>query len=264
MWDTQVLVVAQLRQYGVRDGADAHLECRTVLDQGGAVFADGFFGGVRLREVRLDQRFVILYEDVDLRGVDHGLPECAGDIFVYDGDHVLGGLHGGQRCVDRRAERYEAVLVGRRHLDHRHIAGYCAAAVEALRLAQENRNIVGIAALGDFADVAAHEERIELEYAFELLVGIGCRAFGVQVVDVDILQFAGLAACAHGVDQALGGRSHGAQVDVVARFDNLDGLFGGRKFDLGSHFYFKFVFWFWLAFPFADFSRTKFLMALSV
>ena len=91
------------------------------------------------------------------------------------------------------------------------------------------------------------------------------RAFpGVQVVDVDILQFAGLAACAHGVDQALGGRSHGAQVDVVARFDNLDGLFGGRKFDLGSHFYFKFVFWFWLAFPFADFSRTKFLMALSV
>ena len=44
----------------------------------------------------------------------------------------------------------------------------------------------------------------------------------------------------------------------------ISGFFGSGKFDLGSHFYFKFVFWFWLAFPFADFSRTKFLMALSV
>ncbi len=239
--DAEVLVAAQLRQHGIGNGADAHLQRRAVLDQGCAVLADGRLGLVRLGEVRLHQRSVVLHEIVDLRRVDHGLSEGAGNVLVHHGEHVIGGLHGGQRRVYRGAERYEAVFVGRRYLNHRHVAGNRAAAVQALRLAQENRNVVGVAALRHFADVAAHEERVELEHAFEFLVGIGRRAFGVQVVDVYVLQFTGLAARAHGVDKALGSRSHGTQVYVVARFDNLDGFFGSGKFDLGSHFYFKFV-----------------------
>ena len=75
----------------------------------------------------------------------------------------------------------------------------------------------------------------------ELRVGIGCRALGVQVVDVYILQLARLAACAHGVDEALGCRCYGAQVDVVARLDDLDGLLRCREFDLGVHCVCKFL-----------------------
>ena len=183
----------------------------------------------------LHERGVVLDEEVDLRHRDHGLAERTGNVLVYHGDHVVGALDGGQRGIDRRAERYEAVLVRGRNLDHGHVARYGAATVETLCLAQEDRNVVGISALGHLADVAAHEERVELEDAFELLVGIGGRALGVEVVDVYILQFTGFAALAHGVDQALGSRSYGAQMHVIARLDDLDGLFGGGKFDLCVH-----------------------------
>ena len=44
------------------------------------------------------------------------------------------------------------------------------------------------------------------------------------MVDVDVLQLTGLAARAHGVDKALRSRSHGTQMDVVARFDHFDHL----------------------------------------
>ena len=222
--DTQILVTHQLRQHGVRNGADAHLQRGAVLDQFGAVAADAGLDLVGLGEVRLDERLVVLHEGVDLRHRDHRLTERTGHVLVDDGDHVVGHLDGAQRSVDRGAERYVAVLVRGRHLNHRHVAGYGSATVEALRLAQEDRNVVGIAALGILADVGAHEEGVELEDAVELLGSIGCRALGVEVVDMYVPEFAGTSAAAHGLDQTLRCRCHGAQMHVVAGLDDLDGF----------------------------------------
>ena len=144
---------------------------------------------------------------------------------------MVGALDGGQRGVDRRAERNVPVLVGRTNLDHRYVARHGAAAVELLRLAEEDGDVVGVAALGDLTHVGADEERIELEDARELGIGVGRRTLGVEMVDVDVLQLTGLAARAHGVDKALRSRSHGTQMDVVARFDHFDRLFGGDEMD---------------------------------
>ena len=94
-----------------------------------------------------------------------------------------------------------------------------------------------MAALRHLADVRAHEERVELEHALEFGIGIGRRTLSVEVMDVYVFQFAGLAALAHGVDQALGCRCHRAQVHVVTRFDDLDGLFGRGEMDgFSSHY----------------------------
>ena len=189
----------------VRNGSDAHLQRRAVLDQGCAVASDGRLDLIRLREFGLDQRGVVLHEQVDLRQRDHRLSESAGNILVHHGDHIVGTLHGGQRSVDRRTQRYITVLVGRADLNHRHIARNGSAAIQFLRFAQEDGNVVGIAALRHLADVRAHEERVELEHALEFGIGIGCRTLGVQVMDMHVLQFAGFAALAHRVDQTLGG-----------------------------------------------------------
>ena len=239
--DAEVLMAAQLAENRIRNGPDAHLERCAVLDQRGAVLADGRLDLVRLGEFRFDQRGVVLHEEVDLRGVDHGLTEGARNVFVHHGDHIIGALHGRQRGVDGGSERYEAVFVGRADLDHRHVARNGSAAVQTLCLAQENRNVIGIAALGYLADVRTHEEGVELEYAFEFRIGVGSGTLRVQVMDVHVLQFSGLAAFAHGVDQALGSRCHRAEVDMVARFDDLDGLFRSRKMDWVSHYCQKIV-----------------------
>jgi hypothetical protein len=51
-------------------------------------------------------------------------------------------------------------------------------------------------------------------------------------MDADILQFAGLAAAAEGLDEDLGRTGHAAQVDVVTALDDLDGFVSGDEFDI--------------------------------
>ena len=238
--DTQVLVVAELCQNRIRNSADTHLKRRTVFDQGRAVLADAGFDLVGFGEMCLFQRGIVLYEEVDFRRVDHCVAERTGNVLVHHCDHRTSRFHGCQGRIDRGAERNVAVFVGRRYLDHRYVARYRAAAIELLGFAQKDGNVVRIAALRHFAHVPAHEERVELEDAFELRIGIGSRPFRVQVVDVHILEFVVGAAFAHGLNQALGGRSDRAEVNMVTRFDDFHG-FGCRcEFNLSVHFFFSY------------------------
>lgn len=105
-------MVAQLCQHGVGNGADTHLQRSAVLDERRAVLADGRLNLVGLGEVCLHERRVVLNEEVDFRDVNHRVTEGAGNVLVHDGNDVLGRLDGSQRGVDRRAQRYVAVLVG--------------------------------------------------------------------------------------------------------------------------------------------------------
>ena len=239
--DTQIPVVAQLGQYGIGDRTDTHLQRRSVFDQRGAVPADGLLRFARLGEFRFDQRLIILHEHVDFRHRNDGIAERPGNILVHDGDDDLGGLYGSQRGIDRRTERHITVLVGRTNLNHRHIARHGAATIQALRLREEDRNIIGIAALRHLTDVAAHEKRIELENPFELGIGVRCRAFGVEMVHMHMLQLAGLAARAHRLDQTLRCRRNRTQMDMVARFDDLHGLFSRCEFDRSIHYFPSFL-----------------------
>ena len=234
--DTQVLMVAQLRQHGVGNGSDAHLQRRAVLDQFGAVRADSLLHVARFGELRLDERLVVLHEQVDLRQGNHRLTEGTGNVLVHHGDHMVGAFDSRQRSVDRRSQRNVAVLVRRADLNHRHVAGHRTRPVQLLRFAQKDRNVIGVAALRHLPDIRADEERIELEDTLELRVGIGRRPFGVQMVHVDVLQLAGLAAGAHGLDEALRGRSHRTQMDMIARLDDLHGLLGRCEFDRSIHY----------------------------
>ena len=61
------------------------------------------------------------------------------------------------------------------------------------------------------------------------------------LVDVNIFEFTGLAPAAHGLNQTLGRACHRREVNVVAGFDDLNGLVGCGKSDFVAHFVVYFV-----------------------
>ena len=199
------------------------------------MLADFDFGLVRLGEQCLFERNVLLAEHVDFRHVNHRVAECTRNIFVDDGDYRVGALDCRNGRVGGSTERNVAVLVRSGYLHHRHVARKHARTVETLGLAEEYRNVVGVAALGYLADVAAHEERVELEDALELRVGIRRDALGVEVVDMHILELVVACALAHSLDKAFRCGRNGTEMHVVARLDNFDSLFRRRELDLISH-----------------------------
>ena len=207
----------------------------TVLDQRRAVLTDSGFDFVGHRKMSLFERLVVLHENVDIVDMNEGIAERTGNIFIDHGDHMLGALDGGQRSIDRSTQRHVTVRIRFRHLDHRHITGQYAAAVKFLRFAQENRNVIGVTGLRHLAHVAANEKRIELEHALEFGIGIRRGAFGVQVMDMYILQLMVAATVAHGLDQALRRTGHAAQMDMVSRFDHPDRLGSRYIFNLFLH-----------------------------
>ena len=243
--DTEVLVVTQLGEHGVRDGADAHLQAGSVFHEVGAVDTDLGLDLGRLGEMGRHQRGVVFHEEVDHAGGNHGVAPGAGNVLIDHGDDRFGAFDGGEGGIDRSTQRHIAVLVHGRDLDHSHVAGQHAAAIELLRLAQEDRNVVGPAGLHVLADVAAHEEGLVEEGALEALFRVGSHAFGVEVMDADIFQFAGLAAAAKCLDENLRGAGHAAQMDVVTALDDLDGFVSGDEFDI-LHIC---EYWIWFFYP---------------
>ena len=230
--DTEVLVVTQLGEHGVRDGTDTHLQAGAVFHEVGAVDTDLGLDLGRLGEVGRHQRRIVFHEEVDHAGRDDGVTPGAWDVFVDHGDHRLCTFDSSQGRIDRSTQGDIPVFVDGRHLDHRHVAGQDTAAVELLRLAQEDGNVVGPAGLDILADIAAHEEGLVEERAIEAFLGVGRFPFGVEVMDADILEFAGLATTAEGLNEYLRGAGHAAQMNVVTALDDLDGLVGGDEFDI--------------------------------
>ena len=228
-------MAAQLRQNSVRNGTYTHLERSTVFDESGAVLTDFNLDFVRLGEDCLFERQILLYEHVDFRHRNHCIAECTRHVFVHAGDNGIGTLYGCDGRIGRSTERNVAVLVRSRNLYHRHVAREYARTIESLCLAEEYRDIVGISALRNLAHVAADEERIELENALEFGVGIRCDTLSVKVMDVYVLEFVVASALAHRLDKAFRRRCNCAQMNVIARFDDLYGLFRRCEFDLICH-----------------------------
>ena len=233
--DTEVLVVTELGQYGVGNGADTHLQGGSVLDQGGAVASDGCLDGRGLGEVSGLQLGVALHEGVDHRQGDDGVTPCAGYVLVDHCDDVLCAFDGGQGGVHGGTHGYVTVLVGEGYLDHGHVAGQYAAAVESLGLAQEDGDVVGIAGLYALAHIAAYEECLMEEDSLILGVGVGSGALGVEVVDPHVPEFACIASAAESVNEHLGGCGHTAEMNMVTGLHDLDGLVRTYKMDIFMH-----------------------------
>ena len=127
------------------------------------------------------------------------------------------------------------MLVRRADLNHRHVASEGSAAVELLGLAQEYRNIVCISRLNTLAHIRSDEECLMEEDSVIFRVCIRSCTLGVEVMDAHILKFTSVAPLAKGFDEDSWCTCHTAQMDMVARLDNLDSLLGRNEFYFLGH-----------------------------
>ena len=206
--NTEVFVVTELCEYGVRNSTDTHLQCCTVLDKTCAEVTNLGLHLVWLCKVSLFEWLVVLYEDINLRRVNHCITPSTWYILVDNSDYCVSALNSCQSCIYRSTERNITVLVRGRNLNHSHITRYCARTIQLLSFAEENWNIVGKTCLSGLTNIATHEERVELEYALELCLCVWCRTFGVEVVDMHILQLSCTTTLAHSLNQTLRCRSN--------------------------------------------------------
>ena len=75
--------------------------------------------------------------------------------------------------------------------------------------------VVGIAGIHICAHVRAQEEALVEENAVILRLGVGRRAFRVEVVETDIFNFSGVCPAAESLDEDMGHAGNTAQVNVV-------------------------------------------------
>ena len=153
-------------------------------------------------------------------------PWVRGIFGVHLGHDGRGDLGRRLRVVDRDAERAEAVLVGRRDVDERHVRREVALAEQLGDLVEEHRDVVAATILDGLARRGADEERLVVEGTRVLGAAVLALAHGDHVVDLDVLELAGPGD--KRVDQlerlSAGVREH----DAVARLDALHGLRGRR------------------------------------
>jgi hypothetical protein len=109
------------REDGIRNAADAHLERRALLDERQNVLADPLVDLGRRLAFQIRQPFRVLDDGVDAVHMDERIPQRPRHLLVDLDDHGRGGLAGGLRGQDLDAQAHEAVLVGGRALQHRHV-----------------------------------------------------------------------------------------------------------------------------------------------
>ena len=99
------------------------------------------------------------------------------------------------------------------------------------------------------ADVSADEKGVVLKDAFKFWVDVRRRAFSVEVMDVDVLEFAGATSITKGFYKTLRDIRNRADMNMVARLDDFDGFSGRNCLILFSHGNYSFtmrltIFWF--------------------
>ena len=117
---------------------------------------------------------------------------------------MLGRLDSRYGAVDGCAQRDHAVLIGKGDLDHCHVAGKRAAAVELLRFSKMDRKIVGPAGVDVGPYIGTHEKALVEENADIALLAVGSRSFGVEMVEMEILNFTGIGPPAEGGNECVG------------------------------------------------------------
>ena len=221
---SEVLVVRERREHGVRNAAHADLERCAVGNELGDVAADAALDLVGHAGRQFDQRFVHFDRGVDLRDVDQRVAVREGHGGIDLRDDGLGALHGRHGQVGRDAVGAVAVGIGPRDVEDRHVHGQQPAAEEPRDFAQERRDGLAVALCEPAADVVGHEEAVHEERILEFGLAVGgvAPAYGECRVERDVGELR--RAVGHRLHEHLGNRGAALDVNVVVRADQFHGL----------------------------------------
>ena len=189
--DAEVDLVEQAREDGVGNGADAHLECSAVGDEGRDVRRDRGLDGVGIRRRVIGHRPVRVDEGGDGAERHDRVAVRARHLLVDLRNDQRGGAGRGDGGVGRGADGAEAVFVRRRELQDGGIELHAAAEEHLRDVGEEDRCEVGAAGLDRLAHVCADEERIRTEMSVAILGERGV-AFEVDVVDANVFDVVAL------------------------------------------------------------------------
>ncbi len=206
--DAQIAMIVQGRAHGVRQGADAHLQRRPVLDQPRDQGADGQILRLLRRLARLQQGRGMFDQGRDLRNVDAAIAEHARHVRIDLQNHPLRALRHGQGVVGIGPETEIALGVHRR--DSRQQG------VDADLLRQHPRRLLK-AGRHEPDGAAAFLDRARLQLPFDGAVEQAVRADAVgqfiahhrlardgggqQVVEVDVADLPRLGPVGQGLQQ---------------------------------------------------------------
>jgi len=108
----ELVLVAEPTQCRVRDGADAHLQCRTVVDEVGDVLADGILDRRRRPWGVSEQRTIRVGECGHSRERHQRVAERPRHLLVDLRDDRLRRYRRGERRVDGGTQRAVAMDIG--------------------------------------------------------------------------------------------------------------------------------------------------------
>ena len=160
---------------------------------------------------------VVVDDEIEAVVGDDAVAVGAWHIGVDDGDEGFGGLDGGEGGVYGDAEADESVFIGRADLDKGGVEREDVFAEEAGDFGEEDGDVVGASGGDSGAEVGANEEALGAERAFGAGLGVGGRAFGVEVEDFDVFEFG--FPVGEGAEEGLGRGGHAVHIDALPRGD---------------------------------------------
>ena len=182
----EVLLAREGGEDGVGDAAVAGLDGVAVLDDAGDIAADAAGDLVRNGGLELQQRLLVDHREVDLVEVEEPLAVHARHPGVDLGHHHDGALHRRLHDVDAQAQAEVAVLVGERDLDQRHVDRDETPAQQRRHLREEDRRVVGEAAVDQGAGVVADEEGVVPHVRAQPVVVVGRHAERPDLQDLGV------------------------------------------------------------------------------
>ena len=139
-------------------------------------------------------------------------------------DHRLRGPDRGVHRLDARAERAEAVSVGRRGVDQHDIERECPALEQPRDVREEDRHVVGPTLVDRLPRVRADEQRPVPEVALHLRREVRTGTLGVEVDHGHVVEVGG--AGNQRVEEHRRRRGRAMDVDAITGADDGDGFLG--------------------------------------
>ena len=224
-------MVSQLGCECIGKGADAHLEAVAVFYEGCAVLAYLHLGGRGFRECGGYQGLVVLHKVVESVEA-YKVAVCEGDVGVDDSDYKFGILYCGIRAVDGSAKGDASFSIREGDVDKCGSEFDGSGTVKAGSLAEVYRQVVGISGVDVGTDVGADEEALVEKYPFIFGSTLGCRAFSMEMMEVEVADVSCISPAGKGPDKAVGDAGNAAEMYVAMRGDVAYGLIGTDESDI--------------------------------
>ena len=175
---SEVLMVLESGQDGIRDASDTDLQGRAVRNHLGYMASDRGINFCRNGSRNLNQRVINLYSCIDLRYMDQRITVRERHGFVDLHDDLAGTFGRGDSKVGRHSERAIAIFIRRGHIEKYGIERKGSVTEKTRDLTKESRYRGSVTVCKPATYVIGHKETLHMEGV--LVLGLAVRSFAAS------------------------------------------------------------------------------------